>query len=134
MAFRFRKIIGSPDPDETKKPVRHIWGWYSRRKIKAEWLWKFGDMTDDEIKAFREKQKQQQKVDGRGSFRDMWRGSLHYIWPSVTRIYDTTQDVPEYKPKGYEHEELGCIDPKHDHEDKKAPNYCGFKKVNHYLV
>ena len=134
IAFRFRKIIGSRDPDETKPPVKRIWGIYHRRKIKAEWLWKFGDMPDDEIQAMKEKIKRQNKINGTALYKDIWRGSPHWISKAICSIYDTTQDVPEYQPTGYEHTELGCIDPRHNHEDKKAINYCGFKKVSHDLV
>lgn len=134
MAFRFRKIIGTRDPDETKPEVKHIWGVYHRRKIKAEWLWKFGDLPDDEIKAFKEKIHRQNKMNGTALYKDIWRGSLHWISRRVCSIYDTTQDVPEYSPSGYTHTELGCIDPRHNHDDKKAENYCGFKKVSHEIV
>lgn len=135
MAFRFRKIIGSKDPDETKPPVKFIWGIYHRRKIKASLLWAMGDMNDDEIIAFRQKQKQMSKISGNISlYKDIWKGSTHLITRKACELYDTTQDVPEYKPKGYSHSELGCIDPKHNHEDKKADNYCGFKKVSHEII
>lgn len=127
MCYRFRKVIGSKDPDETKPPVKRIWGVYHRRKIKAEWLWKFGDMIDEEIIKMRSKEKIKEKVTGEApAYKDLWKGSFHLITKKVCSIYDTTQDVPEYKPTAYEHEEIGCSDPKH-------PD-CGYKKVFHQLV
>lgn len=134
MAFRFRKVMGSPDPDETKKPVKRIWGFYHMRKIRAELLWKWGDMSNEEIVMQKEKNKQMAQVTGKNLFSDVWKGSVHRITREICEIYDTTQDVPEYKPTGYEHTELYCTDPKHNHTDKKAENYCGFKKVTHELV
>lgn len=126
MAFKFRKLLGSPDPDETKPAIKRIWGIYMRRKIKAEWLWQLGDMSDSEIAMFKEKQKLQQKISGNVFFKDIWRASLHWISKKICNIYDTTQDVPEYIPTGYEHLELSCTDSKH-------PD-CGFKKVSHSLI
>ena len=134
MAFRFRKIIGSPDPDETKPPIKHIWGVYTRRKIKAELLWKMGDMPEEDIKRMRESEKQRKKVDGSYKISDVWKATPHWIGKTICNIYDTTQDVPEYHPTGYEHTELGCLDPAHNHTDKKASNYCGYNKVIHTLV
>ena len=133
VAFRFRKIVGSRDPDETKPPVRFVWGLYQRRKIKAEDLWKYGDMSDDEILLMKEKNKQIAEVTGT-AVSDIWAGSYHLINRDKSSIYDTTQDVPEYKPRGYLHRTLYCIDPKCDHENKDAPNYCNYKKVEHELV
>jgi hypothetical protein len=135
IAYRFNKIIGSPDPDETKPAIKHIWGIYVRRKIKAEMLWKVGDMPTEDIIATKLKAKEMAKIrGGNNPLKNMWRASFHIINKKITTIYDTTQDVPEYKPAGYSHREIGCIDPAHNHTDKKAPNYCGFKKVIHELV
>lgn len=141
MAFRFKKLIGSPDPDETKPPVKRIWGVYLRRRIPAEWLWKFGDMSEYEIQAEKEKARvdkinarKQKIIIGRNIFLDIWKGSLHTITRSICNVYDTTQDVPAYRPVGYQHIELFCIDPAHDHVNKDAPNYCGFKKISHELI
>jgi len=134
MAFRFRKIIGSVDPDETKPPIKHIWGVYTRRKIKAELLWKMGDMPEEDIKRMKESERQRAKIDGSVKVTDIWKATPHWIGKKICNIYDTTQDVPEYHPTGYEHWELGCIDPSHNHTDKKAPNYCGYNKVGHTLV
>lgn len=133
MAFRFRKLIGTRDPDETKVPLKRIWGFYLRRRIKAEWLWKFGNISDDEIIQLRVKLKQDDRVSGT-LFKDIWKASFHRFTKKDCLIYDTTQDVPEYRPLGYEHHELKCIDPAHNHTDPKAENYCGFKKITHELV
>ena len=127
LAYRFRKVIGSKDPDETKPPVKRIWGIYHRRKIKAEWLWKFGDMIDEEIIKMKSKERIKEKTTGETPvYKDLWKGSFHLITRKICNIYDTTQDVPEYKPTGYEHMELACKDIKH-------PD-CGYKKVFHELV
>ncbi len=134
MCFRFSKIISSRDPDETRPPVKKVWGVYIRRRIKAELLWKFGNMSDDEIKAQKEAIKQQNKVNGTNIFMDVWKSTPHLITRYKTSIYDTTQDVPEFNPTGFTHTELYCIDPEHDHENKDAPNYCGYKKVIHELI
>jgi hypothetical protein len=134
MAFRFRKLLGSSDPDETKPIIKRIWGIYQRRRIKAELLWKFGDMSDDEIILMKEKQKQEAEIRGTYLFRDIWRGSLHWISRKICEIYDTTQDVPEYRPTGYAHLELFCVDPAHNHTDKDDPTFCGFKKVSHEII
>lgn len=135
MCYRFRKLIGSRDPDETKPPVKKIWGIYLRRKIKAEWLWKLGDMSDDEILLFK-KQKEElaERLDIPNLFKDIWRASFHIINSKICNIYDTTQDVPEYKPTGFSHQVIYCVDPECDHENKESPNYCGYKKVYHELV
>lgn len=134
MAFRFRKIMGSNDPDETKPPIKRIWGIYKRYRIKAEFLWAFGDMTPAEIAAFKLKEKERSKITGSSPYRDAWHGSFHKINRKICEIYDTTQNVKEYKPKGYAHYETACTDPDHNHVDKKAINYCGFKKVSHELI
>ncbi len=134
MAFRFRKVMGSPDPDETKPPIKKIWGIYKSQKIKAEWLWQYGDKGDTEIIMLKEKHKQMDRVMSTSHFKDFFKGSLHIIDRKSCLIYDTTQDVKEYTPTGYDHTELFCVDEKHNHDDKKAENYCGFKKVTHTLI
>jgi len=134
MAFRFRKMFGSKDPDETKPKLKYIFGCYLRRKIKAEWLWKLGDMSDEDISIFRAKQEQEKQLTGTNVYADIFKGSFHWFSRKNCEIYDTTQDVPEYNPTGYEHHELRCTDPEHNHTDPKAPNYCGFKKITHELV
>lgn len=128
-AFRFRKVFGSPDPDETKPPIKRIWGVYIRRRVPAELLWKQGDLTDQEAQEWREKQ-----IAGGSLIGDIWRAKPHWIGKKICSIYDTTQDVKEYTPRGFKHTELHCIDPKHNHKDKKADNFCGYKKVYHELV
>lgn len=129
MAFRFRKIMGSPDPDETKPKIKRIWGIYIRRKVSAELLWKTGDLTDEEAQEWRQKH-----IEGGSAIGDMWRAVPHWIGKKICNLYDTTQDVKEYTPRGFKHTELYCIDPKHNHKDKTAENYCAYKKVYHELV
>lgn len=134
MAFKFRKIMGSPDPDETKHPIKRVWGLYASREIKAELLWRFGDMGEADILTFKAKQKEKEAMTGTMFYANMFKARMHVITKFKCSIYDTTQDVPEYKPTGYSHSELGCVDPKHDHINKKAPNYCGFKKTTHEII
>lgn len=126
MAYKFSKIIGSKDPDETKPKVKRIWGFYRMRKIKAEWLWKFGDMTDEEIGLFKEKQKISKKMGGKDYFRGIWKSIFRSINRKTCEVYDTNQDVKEYKPSNFEHWEITCKDP--DHPD------CKFKKEYHSIT
>jgi hypothetical protein len=131
MAYRFHKIISSRDPDETKKPLKFIYGLYIRRRIPAEWLWRIGDMSEGEIQAQKE---MADRVEG-SPFRDIFIASRHLITANKTKIYDTLADVAkEIKPKGFIHTEYHCIDKRHNHTDPKAPNYCNYKKVYHELV
>lgn len=133
MCYRFSNILKTRDYDETKPPIKHPFGLYMRRKIKAEYLWRNGDAPEEDIKAMKEQERIRNKVEGR-PISDLWTSTYHYFTKKDIRIYDTTQDVPEYSPVGYMHSELYCIDPEHNHTDKNAPNYCGYKKVNHGLV
>jgi len=127
IGFRFRKIISSKDPDETKPEVKKIWGIYCRRRIKADLLWKLGDMNEEEIIIFTQQQELMQKELGGSYLMDTaWIPSWHIITRKLCNIYDTTQDVPEYRPQGYEHREYSCIDPAHPH--------CKHHKIVHELV
>lgn len=126
VAFRFRKLFGSKDPDETKPGVRWIYGMYQRRRISADLLWNQGDKSEDEIQLQKLMHDRINEVNETNLFYDTWRASLHFITRSVCGAYDTTQDVPEYKPKGFKHEEYRCIDPAH-------PD-CGYHKALHELI
>lgn len=135
VAFRFRKIISTPDPDETRRPLKFVFGIYQRRRIKAEDLWRYGDMSEIDIRIMKAKEAQKAEINKLPNlFKGMWRGSVHYFNKNTVKIYDTMQEIAEYKPKGYEHEELFCIDTRHNHDDPKAPNYCSYKRVTHELV
>lgn len=123
LCYKFTKIIGSRDPDETKKPIKRIWGVYMRREIKAEHLWKYGDMAENDILLM--KANEEAKAEELGTFNyfeNAWIPSLHWISRKVCEIYDTTQDVPEYKPTGFRHYELECLDG------------CGYIKKSHELI
>lgn len=127
MCFRTRKLMGSRDPDETRPPVKFIWGFYAMRQIKAEVLWQLGDMSENEIMVFKDKNKRMSEINKTPNvMKDVWRGSLHWIGRKKCNIYDTTQQVKEYKPQGFQHLELMCNDPEH-------PN-CGYKKVTHEVI
>jgi hypothetical protein len=149
VAFKFTKLYGNPDPDETKLPVKRIFGIYRRRRVDAETLWRYGDLPEQTIRLMlNEREEESEKLKKMGKemdivYDDSWRGSYHVynesgkflFWRvASTRTYDTLQDVKEYEPRGFLHRELRCIDPAHDHENPDAPNYCGHKKVIHELV
>lgn len=151
MAYKFTKIFGNDDPDETKPEVKRIFGMYRRRKIDAETLWRYGDLPEQTIRLLmtqREEENKQLKEMGKEMdiiYDESWRGSYHLYNRTgklffglfnigSTEIYDTLQDVQEYEPRGFLHKELNCIDPRHNHTDPKAINYCGHKKIIHDLV
>ena len=151
MCYKFTKMFGNPDPDETKPAVKYIFGLYRRRKIDAETLWRYGDLPEQTIRMLlqqKEAENEQLKEMGKEMeiiYDDSWRGSYHLFnktgkfffgWfnISATEIYDTLQDIQEYEPQGFLHKEIRCIDPRHNHTDPKAPNYCGHKKVIHELI
>jgi len=129
MAYKFTKIIGTKDPDETKIPLKRIWGFYRRRKIDAENLWRYGDLPEETIRqliAAREEENERLKQAGKEMdiiYSDSWVGSFHLFGRKSAEIYDTTQDVEKYEPKGYIHKEFKCLDPK-----------CSFRHVSHELV
>lgn len=149
IAYKFKKIWGSKDPDETKVPVKRIFGIYRRRKVEAQILWRVGDLPEQTIRLLlqqKEEENKQLKEMGRELeivYDDNWRGTYHIFntsgkfifWRCAsTATYDTLQDVKEYEPQGFFHKELRCIDPSHNHEDPEAENYCSYKKVYHELV
>jgi len=123
MVWKFTKIFASRDTDETRPEIKHIFGLYVTRRIKAEWLWKFGDMTPEQIGEFKDAQKAQAIVSGKNHYRGIWKSKFHLIRRKYCEIYDTTQNVNEYRALGYEHTEYKCLDPK-----------CEFKHVKHKLV
>lgn len=132
MAYKFTKIIGNKDPDETKKPLKYIFGIYRRRKIDAETLWRYGDLPEQTIRLMlMEQEEENKRLKEAGKemqivYSDSWLGTYHWYTKKHCTIYDTLQDVEKYDPKGFAHKELSCIDPAH-------PN-CGFKKVSHELI
>lgn len=137
LAFGFQKIFGNRRPDETDKPIKKIWGMYIRRKIKARWLWQFGDLEAEQINELKEGLKAQAELRGqkRTPFRGIWKRTYHFISKYKAGLYDTLQDVKEYEPAGYVgSKEYSCIDEDHNHIDKDAPNYTKFKKSDHELV
>ena len=134
ICYRFTKLFGSRDPDETQPPVRFIFGLYVTKKIKASLLWKFGNMSDEEIDAQKEMIRQQNKVNNTHLYANVWKASPHWLGRKACELYDTTQDVPEFRPQGFSHEVLYCIDPSHNHKNKRAKNYCGYKKIYHELI
>jgi hypothetical protein len=149
MAYKFAKLWGNPDPDETKPKIKRVFGIYRRRKIDAEMLYRYGDLPEATIRMLinaRDEQNEQLREAGKSLsvvYDDSWRGSLHlfnktgrFLFMNIasTEFYDTLQDVMEYEPKGYICKEFKCIDPKHNHTDPSAPNYCNYKKKVYELV
>lgn len=137
ICYRFDKIFGNRRPDETAKPVKRIWGIYVRRRIKAKWLWQFGDLEPEQIAEFKEALRAQKEMSGshRVPFRGIWKSTVHFITRHKCEIYDTLQDVQQYEPAGYIGvKEYDCIDESHNHTDPDAPNYTKFKKSDHELI
>jgi hypothetical protein len=140
IAYKFQRLFGNSDPDETKKKVNFIFGIYRRRKIKADLLWTNGDIPEQLIRlqqVNKEEQNEYLKKAGKEWAivnENSWKGSIHFWRRKDTEIYDTTQDVKEYEPQGFIHKEFECIDPTHNHTDPKAENYCKYKKIVHELV
>jgi len=126
IAYRFRKILSNRDPDETRPKIKRIFGLYLRRRVKAETLWKLGDKTDEEIQIMRLKDKENEKIYGVSIFRDAFAASYHLITKNKCELYDTLQNVQEYKPRGFQHTETKCNDPTHPH--------CKFKKTTHSYI
>jgi hypothetical protein len=128
-AYKFSKVMGTRDPDETKLPLKRIWGMYRRRKIDAEMLWMYGDMPEQAIRMMlAEKAETDEKMKKEGKrfevvYDDSWKGSYHIFGRKKALLYDTTQDIKKYEPKGYKHSELKCLDPD-----------CDFVHVNHDIV
>jgi len=99
--YRFRKIFSSKDPDETKPDIKRIYGAYIRTKIDGRQL------LDVERKPF--------SMFGRLS--------ICWIGRQACSIYDTTQDVPTYEPRGYEHYKYFCL-----------KDGCNYERTKHELV
>jgi len=107
-AYKFQSLWKTPDPDETMPPLKFVFGWYHRRKISADMLWKYGDLPEQMIQLQKiEKEQMNERLREMGKayaiiYDDNWKGSLHFFnstgkvfWMncSSTDIYDTLQDV-----------------------------------------
>lgn len=116
MCYKFQNIWKTRDPDETMPPLKHVLGWYRRRRISAAMLWKYGDLPEQMIQLrkieqeelherLREMEKAYAIV-----YDDSWSGSVHFFnrsgrfpnWPflrglhvSSVETYDTLQDVAD---------------------------------------
>ena len=129
VAYKFTKVLGTKDPDETKKPLKRIWGIYRRRKIDAESLWRYGDLPEETIRQLlnaRNEENERLKAAGKEMdivYSETWFGTYHTFGRKSAEIYDTLQDVEKYEPKGYIHKEFKCLDP-----------HCAFRHVSHELV
>ena len=137
MAFGFNMVFSNQRPDETAKPNDKIYGIYVRRKIKAKWLWQFGDLEPAQIQEFKEGLKARAEVTKRMPFSGIWKSTMHLVTKHKASLYNTLQDVQEYEPKGYLGvKEYDCIDPEHNHTDKNNTElpYTTFKKSEHELV
>ena len=112
--YKFRNIWKTRDPDETKPALKHIFGWYQRRRISADMLWKYGDLPEQMIQlrkiAQEEMHERLRQMDKAYAvvYDDSWAGSVHMFnrsgrfpnWRwlrglkiSSTDTYDTLQDV-----------------------------------------
>jgi len=137
LAFGFFKVFGNRRPDETAVPIKRIYGLYIRRKIKAKWLWQFGNLEPEQIADLKEGLKARAQLVGqkRVPFRGIWKPYFHLITKWKTSLYDTLQDVQEYEPAGYVGvKEYDCIDETHNHDEPDLSNYTKFKKSDHELV
>jgi len=99
VAYKFTKLAGSRDPDETRPPVKWIGGIYRRRRINSELLWKYGDLPEQQIRlqAIQNDQTAERLREiGRQIdivYNDSWRGSYHLFWKKHTEVYNTHQNV-----------------------------------------
>jgi len=138
LCYKFTKLVGSDRPDETAKEIKFIWGVYKRYKVKAAWLWKFGDLEPEQIADLKEGLKAKAEMTGKPSpFRNIFKSSPHLITEKKSMRYDTLQDVKEYEPKGYIGvKQFDCIDLTHNHTDKTNLDipYTTFKKAEHELI
>lgn len=135
MAFKFSKIFSTRDPDETRPPLKFIFGLYRRRKIRADILWEIGDMSEMAILIEKEKAREKSiKYKVINTMKYLWIPSWGWINKKTCSIYDTTQEIAAYEPKGFISKTLYCIDPAHNHTDPKAENYCKYKKVYYELI
>lgn len=112
--YKFRPIWKTRDPDETMPPLKHVFGWYRRRYISAEMLWKYGDLPEQMIQLRKIDQEEMherlREMDKAYAivYDDSWQGSVHFfnrsgdlLWMrcSSTETYDTLQDVaPDETP------------------------------------
>lgn len=101
VAIKFKKVIGNPRPEASKPPIKTIWGFYMTWRVSAEELWKYGDMTEYDIKKLKE-------GPDADRYKQSWIPRFHLITRKATEIYDTTQNVPEYMPNSMEHIEYKC--------------------------
>jgi len=108
VCYKFRNIWKTRDPDETRPPLKHVFGWYQRRRISAEMLWKFGDLPEQmiQLRKIEQEQLHERLIEMEKSYAivydDSWSGSVHmfnrsgrFMWLkiSATDTYDTLQDV-----------------------------------------
>jgi len=108
ICFKFRSMWKTRDPDETRPPLKWVFGWYKRRKISADMLWKFGDLPEQMIQLrmidkedLHERLKEMDKAYAI-VYDDTWKGSVHMfnrkgrfcgLKISSTETYDTLQDI-----------------------------------------
>lgn len=114
VCYKFSTIWKTRDPDETRPALKHVFGWYRRRRIEASMLWKYGDLPEQMIQLRKVEQEQLherlREMDKAYAivYDDSWAGSVHMFnrsgrfpnWRflrglkiSSTDTYDTLQDV-----------------------------------------
>ena len=106
--YKFRPMWKTRDPDETMPALKLVMGWYQKRYISAEMLWKYGDLPEQMIQLrlieqeeLHERLKEMEKAYAI-IYDDSWTGHVHYfnrsgrfmwMYVSSTETYDTLQDV-----------------------------------------
>lgn len=112
--FKLRALWKTRDPDETAPPLKRIFGWYQRRYISAEMLWKYGDLPEQIIQLRKIQQEELhdklEEMDRAYAivYDDSWYGYVHFFnesgrfpnwrwWRglrvSSTLVYDTLQNI-----------------------------------------
>jgi len=153
VAYKFSTVFTNRDPDETKSPIRFVFGIYHTRRIDADMLYKYGDLPEQMIRIrLIEEDERNEELERIGKayaivYDDNWAGKFHYFTRRNTQIYDTTQNVKAKEVLGYRCKEVRCIDPAHVHpwdregdymgldELKKLPNFCKYvKKVYEEVI
>lgn len=110
VCYKFRNLWKTRDPDETMPALKWIFGWYQRRYISADMLWKYGNLPEQMIQLRKIEQEQLhdrlREMDQASAiiYDDSWYGSVHFfntdgrlLWMhcSATDTYDTLQDVAD---------------------------------------
>lgn len=111
-AFKIEKIWGSGDITATRPKPRFIWGIILRRSFNPQLLeWERNPETREEISA-------------------SYLPGIHFIVKKVIKAYDTTDEIPAFKPDTLEHVELWCENPDCEKHGKNT----GKPRTEHYKI